>query len=770
MHSLKGIALLFGGLCLVTLLKAQDHPYYHTSFIQSTGHSGTGANIDVKHHRFDWNIDPTQEKRISGSVTTWFETTENNVTQVTFDLNKAAYDNSNLVVKYHGTIVPHSFPSSGNPDVLTIDLQSTLTKGKLDSVTIFYDGAPPPKSVNAHGAQLIPNAGYPLFYTLSESYEDKDWWPCKADMQDKIDSITTIIHTPEDYTPAANGVITSTIIENGTRTTTFKHKYPIASYLVGIAVTQYNIYDRGTVNIGGTDMPVMYYISKGRTPTEHQLTIYDACKDELQVFSNLFGDYPYKNEKYGMYEFGFNGGMEHQTFSGMSFGAFNSGRIVAHELMHQWFGNKVTMANWQHLWLSEGFARYGEIIACENVPLLGIDPVATRSIFKSRALSAPLKDYGCIIPEPLIENSNTLWGSTYGSTVYERGSMVVSMLRTLLGDDKFFLACRNYLNDPKLAYGSAVTDDLQAHMEAVVPGLDLTGFFESFAVGNGYPDYSGANAIQWQAVGADKIRFGIYGQSKSTGSTVGYYSTVIPLRVQGDGGKDTLIVLFDRGVDGVSVGGDGVVFGGTHTPEVYLGFKPTSVSFDPYSMSLATGETLQGAPVATDIENFTIRTNGGKNTASLKLSEVDNVRQVVLEKSADGSNFNQLKEMATEGAGIFGAEDEIQYTTIYYRARVTLKSGQTLYSQIIKVTAPDRGVQAVILSNPARGMLKVKLPIYSGKLDYRVIDTYGRTLSKGVESPDQYILEIDVHSLSTGVYFLQLQAEGMKQAIRFMVN
>lgn len=762
---------LFSLSFLFLLLSARvvgQHPLFLKT--TTTGHSGTGANIDIRHHRFEWNINPDESKRISGSVTTWFETIENNVTNITFDFNKSAYDNASLVVTYHGNTVSHSFPVSGNTDILTISLPTSLAKGVLDSVTIFYDGTPPPRIGHAIGAQQDVINGYPLFYTLSESYEDKDWWPCKADMQDKIDSITTIITTPESYTPAANGTLISTIVNNGTKVSTFKHKYPIASYLVGIAVTQYDIYDRGTVNINGTEMPVMYYISKGRNPSAELLSVFDRCKQELQVFSNLFGDYAFKNEKYGMYEFGFNGGMEHQTFSGMSWNAFNNARVVAHELMHQWFGDKVTMATWNHLWLSEGFARYGEVLATEYFPSIGIIPSNLRNTLKNNANSAALQDYGCIIPNAFIENSTTLWNSPYGTTVYDRGAMVVSMLRTLLGDQKYFQACRDYLADPNLAYQSATTDDLRAHMESVLGGFDLSGFFNSFTTGNGYPDYSGSNAIQWQPVGTNRIRFGIYGQSKTAHSTVDYYNAVLPIRVQGANGEDTLIVLYDRGTNGVCVGGNGIVTGNSPTPEVYLGFTPVTVTFDPYSMSLATGQTLLGTVIATTITDFTVRSAEGKNTATLKLTDYSNVGHVEWEYSTNGVTFSTLGNMENKGQGTYQADDAARNTTTFYRAKVFLKSGQYLNSDIAKIL-PQRGADlATLLSNPARGVLKVKLPALNEETPFKVIDTQGKLFQRGILFSDQSIKEIDIHTLSKGIYFLQLQSKQLQQTIRFLVN
>ncbi|MCO5286040.1 MAG: hypothetical protein M9898_06465 [Chitinophagaceae bacterium] len=431
-----------------------NNPGYsqHLPVGRTSGNSGTGGNIDVKHHRFEWNIAPTTSKRISGSVTTYFETTQSGVNKITFDLNKASFNNGSLIVKYHGINCTTSFPASGNTDILTITLPVTLGNGKLDSVTIFYNGVPPAVNGQAEGCQQKSTAGYNLFYTLSESYEDKDWWPCKADMQDKIDSLTFIITTPAAYRPAANGVLVSEVTSGSNKIYTFKHKYPIASYLVAVACTQYNVYNRGTVNIGGTNMPVEYYISKGRTPTSGQLATMDACKQELVEFSNLFGDYPFKNEKYGMYEFAWGGGMEHQTFSAMGWGSFTNAGVIAHELMHQWFGDKVTMATWHHLWLAEGFASYGEVLAGEKVPSTGLDPVSIRGNLKTDANNSAERGYGCIIPQANIENSNALWESQYGNSVYNRGGMVVSMLRTLLGDEKFFQACRNYRTSPVLVY------------------------------------------------------------------------------------------------------------------------------------------------------------------------------------------------------------------------------------------------------------------------------------------------------------------------------
>jgi len=156
-------------------------------------------------------------------------------------------------------------------------------------------------------------------------------------------------------------------------------------------------------------------------------------KSVFSVFNNLFGDYPYVKEKHGFYEFGFSGGMEHQTFSGIGSSSMQDNTVLAHELGHQWFGDKVTFATWNHLWLAEGFATYSEALAAEFVPSIGISSVGLMGGNKSIARN----NTSTSIYLNSIGNSNAVWTNNNTSAVYDRGCMVVSMLRALLGDTKF---------------------------------------------------------------------------------------------------------------------------------------------------------------------------------------------------------------------------------------------------------------------------------------------------------------------------------------------
>ena len=160
------------------------------SFAQTTGYSGTGANIDVNYYLCQWTINPGASKNIAGSVTIRFKTVQPNVSSISIDLNNSSFNNGSLSVTFQGIACARSF--SGNK--LTITLPSSIAAiGTVDEIVVNYSGVPPAVSGQAEGYQKKTVNTKQMIYTLSESYEDRDWWPCKADMQDKADSLDIYI-------------------------------------------------------------------------------------------------------------------------------------------------------------------------------------------------------------------------------------------------------------------------------------------------------------------------------------------------------------------------------------------------------------------------------------------------------------------------------------------------------------------------------------------------------------------------------------------------
>lgn len=722
----------------------------------TTGFSGTGANIDVKYYRCNWRINPdSAAKGIKGHVVTYFQTIAANVTSISFDINSVLVIDS---VRFRGARLPAgNVTRSGN--IATIALGATLANAFLDSITIYYKGVPPAVSGQAEGYQKKVSGANNYIYTLSESYEDRDWWPCKADMQDRPDSMDFVINVPSAFWVACNGKMIDSSVVGANRNFVFQHRYPIPTYLVAIGVAKYNVYHRGTVNIGGTNVPVVYNIFQGKTAATYTniLNALDMSRLELTAFSNKFGDYPFKNEKHGFYEFGWGGGMEHQTFSAMGASALTSWGTIAHELAHQWFGDKVTFSTWNELWLAEGFARYCEALAAELVPALGQNAATVRGGFKTSARA--LASNSIWIPNASITSSNTLWSSNYGSTVYERGAMVVSMLRKLLGDTQFFQACRNYLNDPALAYKSATTADLKNHFEAV-SGYDLDPFFNDYIYGVGHPTYT----INWGSNNVNgKINIQVTSQAKSAGATPAYFRTPIVLRIQGASSGDTTVVIYDQN-GSLSKAGAGInapVMG--NTISFNLSFIPTTVTFDPFNETIATGTATKLTTLAVDLLGFSGKRNNGTNTLELELTGSNDVKSVMLQKSTDGERFTDAAAMrlasSLNGNNSYVFEDRsVNPGNTFYRARVIENDGSETLSQIVKISDDWKGRNLQVYPNPAKENVTIRWSNDTGRpVEIRMIDAAGKVaLSKKTLDNS---MNVPLTNMSKGVYMVQVIGE-----------
>jgi aminopeptidase N len=149
-------------------------------------------------------------------------------------------------VHYHG--LPLAFGHLPG-DLLAIALPDSVPFGNMDSLTVWYQGQPTGTGFGSFIQETHNSA--PIIWTLSEPYGAKDWWPCKNGLNDKADSIDITITTPDTYTSTTNGLLVDEQVLNGKRTTTWKHRYPIATYLVAFAATNYVVI-KDEVQLGNT--------------------------------------------------------------------------------------------------------------------------------------------------------------------------------------------------------------------------------------------------------------------------------------------------------------------------------------------------------------------------------------------------------------------------------------------------------------------------------------------------------------------------------------
>ncbi len=532
---------------------SQNHPLDAISEAEAKAASGwfgqslnlNTGNYDLIYQRLELNVNPAQPF-ISGKITSHFRAKEN-MNTITFEL----VDNMTVSqVTQRGT--PLTF-SQNNNDEVVITLPQMQNQNVLDSLSISYSGNPISSGFGSF--EVDTHNGDPVLWTLSEPFGAKAWWPCKQDLIDKIDMIDIFITTPrfnpsnEEYVAVANGLEMGQTINGNNKTTHFRHQYPIPAYLVAIAVTNYTVYSH-TVDNNGDPFEIVNYIYPEDLSYAQQRT--PVTVDIMNLYANLFEPYPYASEKYGHAQFGWGGGMEHTTVSFM--GGLSRG-LIAHELGHQWFGDKVTCSSWQDIWLNEGFATYLAGMVIEN-----FDGPSDFRNWKQDQISSITQENGgsVFVPAQDTTSVNRIFSSRLS---YNKGSMVLHMLRKKLGDAVFFQGLKDYLADPALAYGYAKTADLVRNMENA-SGENLSEFFQDWIYGEGFPRFT----INWnQANGPATINLRI-SQTQSHPS-VSFFEVPVPIRLIGTQGE-TLDLVANLTTN-------------NQTFQPPVGFTVQSVQFDP---------------------------------------------------------------------------------------------------------------------------------------------------------------------------------------------
>lgn len=487
--------------------------------IQGTKNLNTG-NYDLKYHRLEFTVDPAVAF-ISGDITSYFEAKEN-LNEVTFELS-----NNMLVSQVMQRGTPLTFLQN-NDDEVVITLPQVQNTGVLDSLTISYSGNPISSGFGSF--EQSSHNGDPIIWTLSEPFGAKGWWPCKQDLNDKIDAIDIYVTTPqfnasnEEYMLAANGLEQSQVINGNNKTTHFKHQYPIPAYLIAIAVTNYEIYAHTVAN-NGNPFDIVNYVYPEHLNSAQAST--GITVDIMDLFTNLFEEYPYSSEKYGHAEFGWGGGMEHTTVSFM--GSFSRG-LIAHELAHQWFGDKITCGSWQDIWLNEGFATYLAALVIEDFD--GEPSFKSWRVDKINNITSQTGG-SVYIPAPDTTSVNRIFNSRLS---YNKSAMVLHMLRKKLGDATFFQGMKDYLIDPNYAYSYAKTEDFILKMENA-SGEDLGEFFNDWIYGEGYPSYH----LEAHRVNPSEISI-VVNQTQSDNS-VSFFEAPLPIRLYGTGGEEVDLIL-----------------------------------------------------------------------------------------------------------------------------------------------------------------------------------------------------------------------------------
>ncbi len=321
----------------------------------------------------------------------------------------------------------------------------------------------------------------PWVWSLSEPYGARDWWPCKDHPLDKADSVDVRVTCDARFKVGSNGRLVSiTPRGNNLHTYAWSERYPIATYLVSVALTNYQEFSDWFRYGPADSMQILNYV----LPEQYATVRPQAAKtvDMLAIFSRLFGLYPFIKEKYGHASFGWGGAMEHQTMTSTT--TYDE-YVIAHELGHQWFGDMITCGSWRELWLNEGFATYSEALYAEEKY-----GAAAYHTYMRPILNGAEHATGTL----RVSDTTSISYLFDPRRVYDKGGSVLHMLRHVLGDTMFFASLRSYTGDPHLRYATAVTEDFRAACERT-SGRDLGWFFNEWVDGEGFPWYE----YRWSA-------------------------------------------------------------------------------------------------------------------------------------------------------------------------------------------------------------------------------------------------------------------------------
>ena len=548
--------------------------------------SQIGNTYNQNYLRAVWYINPEQYY-ISGNVTYYFTMTESS-NIMTFDLHDTLTVDSII-------FNTNQLSYTRNNHFLEITLPSVINQGTNDSISIFYKGVPT-KVDSTRGTFAMKKYEYngdsiPCLWTLSEPYGAKDWFPCKQELYDKIDSCDLFFITPNQYKTAANGLLISEDTANGKRTSHWKHKHPIATYLIGFVSSKFIENHRYIHLLNNDSLYFMEYSlinDSSAVQTPYNLDIL------FNFYDTLFIPYPFMDEKYGHMQWKRAGGMEHQTISSMRSLNWHDMYVIEHELAHQWFGDFITCGSWQDIWLNEGFAIFGNFVSLEY--LWTYYPDWHSNLIRSYHNDIIRLPDGSVF----VDDTTSVNRIFSGRLTYEKGGFLLRMLRWELGDTDFFNAVRAYLNDTDLQNGYARTSDLVEKFEQEAD-TNLTEFFNDWFYGEGYPIYN----VEYDQ--STDFLTDILIKQTTSHSSVSFYEMTVPIQFWING-NDTIVKFHNTTNNQLfSAQLNGII---------------DSVKFDPYYKIISENNVSQNINLIDNSKKISVYPNPAKDEITISLGKL----------------------------------------------------------------------------------------------------------------------------------------------------
>lgn len=440
---------------------------------------------DLLHTRLELSFD-FQREMVIGKAMLDFKPFFRPVRTLTLD----AKDFNIRKIAFAGENTPLQYTYDGQQ--IVINLGKTITSKQQYSIVIDYSAQP---SASGGSAAITSNQG--LFFinprgedpekptqiwTQGETEWNSRWFPT-IDKPNERCTQEMLITVPSRFSTLSNGILIRSVNNpDSTRTDYWRMDEPHAPYLFMLAIGEYAVVKETWKN-----KEIAYYVEPEYAASARD--IFAHTPEMLDFFSSKLGvDFPWPKYAQVVVRDYVSGAMENTSAS--VFGEFvqkhkrelidnHNDNIVAHELIHQWFGDLVTCESWANLTLNEGFANYSEYLWLEHK--YGKDE-ADYHLFQEwqgYLQTSPDKMH------PLIFFGYEDNEEMFDAHSYNKGGAVLHMLRTYLGDEVFFAALKLYLNQN--AFKSVEAHQLRLAFEEV-SGEDLNWFFNQWFFSSGHPE------------------------------------------------------------------------------------------------------------------------------------------------------------------------------------------------------------------------------------------------------------------------------------------
>ena len=429
-----------------------------------------GDNFDVTHYEIHINeIDFTNHTLQAQTIVTLTTLSATNAIELELKtLTVSAVTSTDATIS--------NFSQTG--DVLTINLASSLAANATASFTITYGG----NTFNESWGGIMWTNGYVC--NMGVGFESiphnlgKCWFPCVDNFTDKA-TYDVYVTVPNDLTAVCGGNLEGTT-DNGDGTKTVHYNVPqeIATYHISFVAGDY-VEWTDTYNGMERDIPITVYVKPNQAGMVQGTFV--NVKDIANFFENNFGPYPFNRIGYSITSVGC---MEHIDNIGITSGVLTGNtsqeEYVAHEMSHMWFGNKVTCATAEQMWLNEGFAQFCGVFYRSGI--YGESDFQQAMSTKINSITKWCKNESNWIPL-----NNVPQTMTYdNNAVYNRGAVVVNTMMNYIGRETFLEGMRSYLNTYN--YSAATSEQLRDALTNAT-GIDMNGFFDTYVFTAGLPHY-----------------------------------------------------------------------------------------------------------------------------------------------------------------------------------------------------------------------------------------------------------------------------------------